>query len=171
MTKTREKKTVVAGVTREAMEEAFGKYADADARIQKIKASIDIEVTRIREKNEESLTNFEKQKADAFDILMTFATENREELFSKKKSMETTHGVLGFRTGTPKVKTRKGFTWAAVINLLRTMAPEYLRLTEEVAKDKLVDDRDSPELAEIMPQIGIYIDRDETFFVEPKKEE
>ena len=33
---TRQKKTIVSGVTREAADEAFARYAKADASIQKI---------------------------------------------------------------------------------------------------------------------------------------
>jgi hypothetical protein len=48
--KTREKKLVISGVTREQAEESFGKYNAADSRIQKINAKMDIEFTSIREK-------------------------------------------------------------------------------------------------------------------------
>jgi len=171
MAKTREKKVVVSGVTREQMEEAFGKFALADAKIQGINAKMDAEITKIRDRNADELARWQEQKDAAFDVLQSFATENRAELFTKKKSMETTHGILGFRTGTPKLKTLKGFTWASVLQLLRKFAPEYVRTTEEVAKDKLLADRDIEEMVEIMPNVGIMVDQDETFFVEPKKEE
>ena len=171
MTKTREKKIVVSGVTREQMEEAFGKFALADAKLQGINAKMDAEITKIRDKNADTLTEWQEQKDKAFDFLQAYATENREALFTKKKSMETTHGVLGFRTGTPKLKTRKGFTWASVLQLLKEYGPSYVRTTEEVAKDKLLADRETEDLMEIMPKIGIMVDQDETFFVEPKKEE
>ena len=113
MAKTRVKKVVVSGVTRDQMEEAFGAFAFADAKLQGINAAMDAEITKIRERNAEEIAKFQQQKDDALEVMQTFATENRDELFSKKKSMETAHGVLGFRTGTPKLKTRKGFTWAA----------------------------------------------------------
>jgi len=171
MAKTREKKVVLTGVTREQMEEAFGKFAFADAKTQGINARMDAEITKIREKNADALAELQEQKDGAFEVLQTYATENRDALFTKKKSMETTHGILGFRTGTPKLKTRKGFTWAAVLELLREFAPGYVRTTEEVAKDKLLADREDEQMTELMPKVGIMVDQDETFFVEPKKEE
>lgn len=85
--------------------------------------------------------------------------------------METTHGILGFRTGTPKLKTRKGFTWAAVLELLKEFNPAYIRTTDEVAKDKLLADRDNEQMPDLMQKVGVMVDQDETFFVEPKKEE
>ena len=171
MTKTREKKIVVAGITRDQMEEAFGKFAFADAKMQGINAKMDAEITKIREKNADAIADWQLKKEEAFEVLHTYATENRDELFTKRKSMETAHGILGFRTGTPKLKTRKGFTWASVLQLLKEYGPGYVRTTEEVAKDKLLADRDNEDVIEIMPKVGILVDQDETFFVEPKKEE
>ena len=171
MAKTREKKVVISGVSREAAEDAFAKYAAADARSQQLTAKMDAEITRIREKYQDNLATLSDTKTAAFDVMQAFATEHREELFSKKKSMETVHGVFGFRTGTPKLKTRKGFTWGAVTSLLKEFLPAYVRISEEPAKDKLLADREEPEVVEIFPRIGIYVDQEETFFVEPKKEE
>jgi len=102
--------------------------------------------------------------------LQVFAIENRNTLFDKKKSLETVHGIMGFRTGTPKLKTRKGFTWPSVVNLLKEFLPNYVRIIEEPAKDKLLADREIPEVAEKFEKVGIYVDQDETFFVEPYKE-
>ena len=96
--------------------------------------------------------------------------ENREELFTKRKSLETTHGTIGFRTSTPKLKTLKGFTWASVLNLLKEFLPDYVRTAEEPAKDKLLADREDEEVSALFPKVGIAVVQDETFFVEPKKE-
>ncbi len=159
------------GVTRDQMEEAFGKFAFADAKHQSITAKKDAELTKIREKYAVELTEHQKNREEAFGILRTYATENHDELFSKKKSMETTHGVLGFRTGTPGLKQLKGFTVASSVNLLREFAPEYIRTKEEPAKDKLIADRDNEGMAELMAKVGLKVTQDETFFVEPKKEE
>ena len=93
----REKKVIVSGITREQMEDAFGRYATADAEVQSITASMDKEFVAIRERHADRLAELEGQKKEAFETMQVFATENREELFSKRRSMETTHGTLGFR--------------------------------------------------------------------------
>lgn len=165
------KKTIITGVTRDQMEEAFGQYALADAEVQSITASMDKQFVAIREKHADRLAELEEQKTKALEVMQVFATENRDELFSKRKSLVTTHGVLGFRTTTPKLKPRKGFTWAAVLELLRKFGKDYLRTTEEVAKDKLLADRDSNECQQLMEDCGLMVDQHETFFVELKKEE
>ena len=117
--------------------------------------------------------------AEAFDVLRSFATEHRDDLFSKKKSLEMAHGVIGFRTGTPKLKTLKGFTWAKALVLVKEYLRGYIRTSEEVAKDKLLADRelvvtvDGKEvpMREEMARCGIEVAQDETFYVEPKREE
>ena len=166
----REKKVVHTGVTREQMEAAFGEYAVADARIDKINATIDVQVTNLRDKYADEVSRLNDVKEKAFDVMQAYATVNRDELFAKKKSLEAVHGVLGFRTGTPKLKTLKGFTWVAVTNLLKEFLPEYVRITEEAAKDKLLADREDEDVAALFPKVGIAVTQDETFYVEPKKE-
>ena len=127
------------------------------------------------------------EKEQAFDVLQAYATENQAELFAKKKSLDMAHGVIGFRTGTPKLKTLKGFTWASALQLAKKFLPiTYIRQTEEIAKDRLLADRDLDEVAvydtptgddrtatmrEAMAVCGIQVVQEETFFVEPKKED
>lgn len=166
----RTKKTVVSGINREQAEQAFADFAAADAKVQNLTSKMDIEMTRIREKYADQLAELETKKSEAFDLIQAYAVENKDELFSKKKSVESAHGVFGFRTGTPKLKNLKGFTWAAVTNLCKELLPSYIRTSEELAKDKLLADRELPEVAEYFPKIGVQVVQDETFYVEPKKE-
>lgn len=170
MAKTRVKKVVVSGVTSEQAEAAFSEFAKADAKIQNIQSKIDLDVTKVRDKYADQLSELQETKEKNFEVMQTFATENREELFSRRKSYESAHGVFGFRTGTPKLKNAKGFTWAACLNMVKELLPGYVRTSEELAKDKLLADRESEEVAELMPRCGILVVQDETFYVEPKKE-
>lgn len=182
---TRQKKTIIAGVSREAADEAFAQYAKADAKINKINAEIELQCAKIREKYQNELGTLTCERECAFDTLQAFATENQAELFSKKKSLDMAHGTIGFRTGTPKLKTLKGFTWASALELVKSFMPAgYVRTTEEVAKDKLLADRDMEEVVlscqdmdtkvtmrAAMAKCGICVTQDEAFYVEPKKEE
>lgn len=170
MAAKRTKKTVVSGVTREQYEQAFAEFAMADAKAQSLTAKMDQEMTRIREKYADQLAELNDMKDKAFEVMQTFAVENKDVLFAKKKSLESAHGVIGFRTGNPKLKNLKGFTWAAVTNLCKEFLPGYIRTTEELAKDKLLADRDIPEVAEQFANIGVQVIQDESFYVECKKE-
>ena len=166
----RQKKTIISGVSREAMEEAFNAYATADAQQRSLTAEMDSKLVEIRESYADRLASLETEKKEAFEKMQVFATENREELFSKRKSMETTHGILGFRIGNPKLKVRKGMTWAGVLELLKIKGKNYVRTVEEVAKDKLLAERDLDKCKAVMDACNIDVIQDETFFVEPKTE-
>ena len=184
-TMARQKKTIISGVSREAADEAFARYAKSDAQIQKIQAEIELQCAKVREKYADKLSCLGDEREKAFDVLQSFATEHQSELFMKKKSLEMAHGTIGFRTGTPKLKTLNGFTWASALQLAKKFLPmTYIRQTEEIAKDRLLADRDMEEVAvydtgdmrvvsmkEAMSVCGIQVVQDETFYVEPKKEE
>lgn len=184
MATKRQKKTIITGVSREDADVAFGVYAKAAAQIDKKQAEIELKCAQIREKYAAELTQLQAERDAAFDTLQSYALENQAELFTKKKSLEMAHGVIGFRTGTPKLKTLKGFTWASVLTLLKEFLPSYVRTVEEPAKDKLLADRElesvpvlhegedvTEPMSDAMAKCGIQVVQDETFYVEPKKEE
>lgn len=166
----RAKKTIITGVSKDIAEEAFAIYAKADAEKAKITAEIELQCSRIRERHQERLSQLQTTQEEAFATLQAFATENQAELFSKKKSLDMVHGTIGFRTGTPKLKTLKGFTWASALQLVKEFLPTHIRSTEEIAKDKLLADREDERVAANLARCGIVVAQDETFFVEPKKE-
>lgn len=165
------KKMVHSGITRDDAEKAFAEFAQADAKIRSIGAKMDMEMMKIREKYADQLAELEDIKEKNIDIVQTYATENRDSLFGKRKSVECVHGVFGFRTGTPKLKTLKGFTWGAVLKLCEEFLPGYIRTTNEVAKDKLLADRDREGVKELFAKVGVQVTQDETFFIEPKMED
>ena len=117
------------------------------------------------------MSQLDAEREQAFDVLQAFAVENQAELFAKKKSLDMAHGTIGFRTGTPKLKTLKGFTWASVLQMVREFLPGYVRTSEEVAKDKLLADRDEEGMSDKMAKCGITVTQDETFYVDRKTEE
>ncbi len=168
---TRQKKTIVTGVSREEADQAFAQYAKAAAQSEKITADIELQCAKIREKYAARLAELDGEKEQAFDTLQSFAIENQAELFTKKKSLEMAHGTIGFRTGTPKLKTLKGFTWASAMQLVKEFLPQYVRQSEEIAKDRLLADRDVEDMQPQMAKCGITVTQDETFYVEPKKED
>lgn len=166
----RKKKEIISGITRDEMEKAMHDYATADAAQRALTAEMDGKLSEIREQYAERLQELDVEKDEAFNRCQAFATENREELFSKRKSMETTHGTLGFRIGTPALKPGKGMTWAGVLELLKLKGKNYIRTVEEIAKDKILAERDSDECQVVMDACHISVVQKETFYVEPKTE-
>lgn len=169
-TTTRKKKVLLpTTITKDQAEAAFGDYAKADAKKHSICAKMDIEITKIRDKYQDDINALDEQRTSAFEVIQTYAINNRDD-FGNRKSMEMAHGSIGFRTGTPKLKTAKGFTWASTLTLVQALLPAYTRKTVEIAKDKILANRTDEKLLAELPKVGIIIDQDETFFVEPKKE-
>ena len=166
----RKKKVILSGITRDEMEEAMHSYAVADAKQRALMAEMDGKLSEIREQYSGQLQDLDREKDEAFEKLQAFATENRDEHFSKRKSMETTHGTLGFRIGNPQLKPAKGMTWAGILELLKIKGKNYIRTVEEVAKDKLLAERESDECQIVMEACHISVVQKETFFVEPKTE-
>lgn len=170
MATKRVSKKVVSNITTDTFEESFSIYASADAREAAINAKMDEQFTKIREKYADELAKCKDEKETHFEVIQTYCHENSESLFSKKKSYETVHGTVGFRTGTPTLKTRKGFTWAAVLELLKAKLPTYIRTKEEPNKEMLLADREKPEVCIAFPSVGVEVKQEEIFFVELKKE-
>lgn len=168
-TKKRTKKAVVTGVSREDADMAMSSYAKAQAEADKLTAEMELKIAEIRDQYAGRLSVLEAQRGLAFELLQVYATENAEKLFAKRKSVEMTHGTMGFRTGTPKLKPLTGFTWDKVKLLVGKVLPDYIRTTEEVAKDRLLADRDS--VKEKLCSVGLRVVQDESFYVEPKSEE
>lgn len=171
MAKSRAKKVLITEeITKEQAEIIFGEYASFDAQINQVTSKMDMEITRVREKYQEKLNTLCEAREKSMEKLQHFAVNNPDH-FTKKRSLEFTHGVLGFRTGNPTLKTLRGFTWPAVTNMLKTFLPDYVRTVEEPAKDKLLADRDKEEIADLFEKVGIEVKQQETFYVEPKKEQ
>jgi phage host-nuclease inhibitor protein Gam len=167
----RTKKTVLAGVTSAQADQAFAEFAKADARIAKINADMDVQFTKIREKYADELADLADEKENAFDVMQVYAMENKDTLFAKKKSLDTVHGTFGFRMGTPKLKTLKGFTWPAVTQLLKEFLPKFVRISEEPAKDLLLASREDEAVCKLYAKCGFEVIQEETFYVERKTEE
>lgn len=166
----RKTKVLDTAINRSEAEEVFAAYSMDDARQEEIMAIIEQRCTEVRKEFQDELTELKQANEKRMETLKQYALENREE-FGDKKSLAFTHGVIGFRTGMPKLKLLKGFKWEAVTNLLLKKLPDYVRTVHEPAKDKLIADRSEPEVAKNMEKVGLQVVQDETFYVEPKKEE
>lgn len=166
------KKNIVTGeITTEAAERLLGEYAEADARIEEIQAKMDQRITKIREQYADELQKLSEIRDDRFGRLQVYAEREREaeRQFTKRKSVNMAHGILGFRIGMPKLKTRRGFTWASVQELLERHLPDYVVTKKSPNKDRILDDRE--ELSGKLTEVGLEVVQDETFYVELKKEE
>ena len=167
----RTSKKVVTGVTQEGFNTALSNYAVANAMACKRVAQMDVEITRVREKYTAELEQYRLTEVMNMEVIETYCKENKAILFNEKRSMETAHGIVGFRLGMPKLKTLPKFTWDKVLEKLGTIMPEYIRVKKEVDKEALLAHRGDNLTAQHLQDVGVYVDQDEAFFIELKKEE
>lgn len=168
---TREKvKLLPTHITATECEEHLAEWQKADAETQKILAEMDLQITKIREKFQARIEALTAIKTEKMELVQRYAELNRDTLFSKKKSIQMLHSIIGFRTSTPALKTAKGFTWAGVLELLRAHAPEFIRTKEEPNKDGLLAMRNDEGADALFQKCGIKVEQSESFFLEPYKE-
>lgn len=103
--------------------------------------------------------------------LRVWAEANPSE-FGERRSLELTHGMMGWRTGNPALKTISGFTWDRVLErvLGDTGLHRFVRTKQEVDKAAILSQRETLG-ADGLRAIGVKVVQDEPFFVEPKIEE
>jgi phage host-nuclease inhibitor protein Gam len=122
----------------------------------------------VREEHDPRIEKIGTDIAAKLVLCEKFATVHRESLFGKLKSAASSLATFGFRTGNPKlVLLNRKWKWDDVLSALKGKErTDLIRKKEEADKDalkKLPDD----ELA----SFGCRIDQDETFFIEPKRDE
>lgn len=161
----RQSKVLVTAATIEDCESAFADYNRCLSELEIFQGKMNGEITAIKEKYEARINKLQEQRDQAFEAMQSYAEANRDE-FGDKKSMEFTHGSIGFRTGMPKLSPRKGFKWPAVLELVKANLKRYIRTKEEIDKEGILSDRARLDLK----SVGLEVKQDETFFVAPNLE-
>lgn len=172
MSTRKKKEAIVPPLNLKQAEQVMAVFADSDAKIQQITATMDEKFTKIREKYSAELQDLNEKKEKSFEKIQMYAETHTAELFDKKKSFEMAQGKIGFRSGTPALKTKKGFTFKAIVEIFKTKKlNEYLKTSIVLEKAKLIAEREQPEVKTILAENGLEVKSKETFFIELKKEE
>jgi len=167
----RVKKKILSNITTQQADSALSSFAKASAQEQILSSEMEKRIADIHNQYDPELSSIRKTKEEAFDILQTYATENKRSLFNRKKSLVTPYGSYGFRRGTPQLKIQDGITWSIVTSRLKEQLPQYIRTIEEPAKDILLLARNDQQISTLFPEIGIYVSQDESFFIDCKKQQ
>jgi phage host-nuclease inhibitor protein Gam len=92
--------------------------------------------------------------------------------FEKRKSLELTHGTIGFRTGTPKLALlSRAWNWAKALAEVQMRLPNFVRSSPEIDKEALIAQRHDQAIQITLPKCGLQVTQDEGFFIEPKIDE
>lgn len=156
--------------TREALECAMGDLAQATIRRGKVALDLETRLQNIRKAFETPLAELDDEIEALVADLEAWAALHKEE-FADRKSLALIHGVLGFRTGNPTLKTVKGVKWDHVLALLKSAGMRgYIRASEEVDKETILAHREGIGAAKLAA-LGMRVDQEERFYVEPRQEQ
>jgi phage host-nuclease inhibitor protein Gam len=106
-------------------------------------------------------------------LVQAWAESNPDD-FGDRKSIETQHGTIGFRTGTPKLKTITRWKWDMVLEALKSLGwgKDYVRVEESINKDGLLRAHSAGFVTDAgLRQAGCQVVQEESFYVEPKMDE
>ena len=134
-------------------------------------AGMDRELRAARDHYEARLLTLERLLAEKTGAARAWAEANPA-AFGRRRSVDFGHGVAGFRTGPPRLKTLARARWERVLKSLRELnwGGAYIRVKEEINKERIIADIGAGKLAEgDLRQAGAQVVREETFFVEPKQ--
>jgi phage host-nuclease inhibitor protein Gam len=131
--------------------------ADRDRLLNDVRQEHDPRIESLRESITAKLVLCEK-----------YATVHRATIFDKLKSAASSLATFGFRTGNPKlVLLSRKWKWDDVLKALVSKGLAHLIRTKQEPDKEALKKLSDEELA----GIGLRIDQEETFYIEPKRDE
>jgi phage host-nuclease inhibitor protein Gam len=171
MVRSPKKFEIVEPETLSAADALAGQISRVMLTADKLKNDQEKEISAIRDRYAERLLDLNNYVDEAVILLKHWADKNSS-LFAVKKSIDLTHAVIGFRTGMPRLKLKAKLTWDKALEAIKKVSGAvYVRIEEVLDKAALLSDRDKPATKLLMDNVGIKVVQDETFFIEPRREE
>lgn len=103
----------------------------------------------------------EEQKA-LLNALQAFAEENKDEIFSNKRSLELNFGTIGFQKSSTLV-CKAGMNWEKVLDLAKSKYPDYTKINYELLKSAI---KTAPERTQ--SALGVRIEEKDAFYAKGK---
>ena len=136
-----------------------------------LKNAMDTELQEVRDKYQADLAAAATEIELKTELCAEYVTQHPDLFPKDRKSLDLTHAIIGFRTGTPKVKLLKRWSVEAVIEALKArFAKRYIREVVEIDKERIIAARDVLT-TEDLAGVGLAITQTETFYIEPKLED
>lgn len=163
------KQIATRNYTRDQAEDAMRELCIATHQLEQKTAAMNEELARTREKHETEIQAL-KETTELLTAKINTWADKHPEAFAKKKSVEMVHGVCGYRTSPPALKTVRGVTWIKALGLIKNAFPAFVRTKEEVDKEAVLAARDNIGTAALM-SVGLRVDQAETFFIDVARDE
>jgi len=129
-------------------------------------------VDEVKAKHEEAQATLANEIKIKTDLLERWASANPDR-FAERKSLEFPRAIIGFRLGTPRVKTLKGISEEEALKALAALedGERFIRRPEpELNKPAIIAARTSAESLADLKSCGLEVAQKTSFFVEPKSE-
>ena len=165
---TRKKNPVTVLIKDSNVDDEMLRYAEASSNLKRIESEIELSIQKVREKYATEVESLREDQERSMSRLQYFAEFHREDLFSKKKSKDYSHGTIGFRIGQWKCL---GAGKKALEAIKALKMKKFIRQKEEIDKEKIIDSREDANAMKQLNAIGVKVTQDETFYIEVKEEE
>lgn len=160
------------GSNKYSLESALTDLAFYESEVQKKEARMNSKINLLKEKFEMETGDIRGKAEEIRKEIEAFCLANKDE-FKKKKSFEYPSGIVGFRTATPKVSTlNRKYTFKTALELVKRIFPGlYVRTKEELDKEVMLAEYAQKKLDDTkLASVGLRIEQDENFYIEPKYE-
>lgn len=168
--------------SREEVESALGELALQENLAKANTARLEKIITRARSKYTPLIEAAEKSAAALRKRLEDWADKSPAE-FKEKRSIDLSHGTLGYRLGQRELKPRTKITWAIILERLRRIKKlrKYVRWKPEVNKENILQDSEEPAAAEgkapvpaklqaaDLEEMGVKVSQADNFYIDLKE--
>ena len=177
MSKQRIKLTIPTIATRTEAEAVMNELAAAANHKRRITARLDAAILKLKDDSAPLIAECDQVITIKTDTLRAWAEANPQEFTKGRKSIEFLAGILGFRTGTPKLSLlSRAWTWEKALEQVLAKGFQFTRTKVELDKDSVLafyaNAKDAKDLAAIRSDVlapcGMKVVQDESFYVEPK---
>ncbi len=163
------KKETIKINSREDAEAAMERLAAATHKRDKKLAQMNQELTEVRARFEDDITRHSEDIVAAGKALNKWSDKNPD-LFGNLRSLKMTHGIIGYRTNPPAVRTISGISMDRAIAFVKERLPKFIRSTDTIDKEAILAARATLSGAELAT-VGLRIEQGEKFYAEPEKDE
>lgn len=149
------------------LEATVGEVADLIVQRAALTDQMNAEIVALKQRYESELSKLSERIERETDRVHDYVRTHPDIIPPGRKSRELIHGIIGYRTGMPQVKTIKGWTLKSALDACLRYRPKWVRQTPSLDKEQIIADLSVGGVAE---SVGITVVQEETFFISPKLE-
>lgn len=154
--------------TREDVETTMNDLALTEAHYRRLQSQVDAEILAVKDRHAANLAIYQETMTRLTQQLHDWSVTHPDEFPKDRKSLRLTSGLIGFRTGQPKLAlVSRKFTFERALSLVRELLPGFIRTKDEIDREALIAQRSEPVIAAALPRCGLIVTQDESFFAEP----